>query len=172
MFKKEPLYYMEESLSNGLPGVASIVYKDIPEQGYTTAFTYGLSLAQHPEWKFGRPELCVSVASLNPSWERISAYIANRLRGDCPFKYGQNINFGEKISDDSEMDAFFIFAPSTLNKEDYSNIDIGADYKINIVGLYPMYADELDAYEKMGLEKFWHHPNFDNYNVNRKHISL
>jgi len=172
IFQQEPLYFMEDSLIDGLPGVASIVYKDIPEKGYTTAFTYGLSLVKHPEWKFGRPELCVSVASTNPSWENIGAHIANKLRGDCPFKYGQNINFGEQVSNDSEMNAFFIFAPSTLHRDDYSNIDIGADYKINIVGFYPMYADELDTYEQMGLEKFWHHPNFDNYSVNRKHITL
>ena len=70
------------------------------------------------------------------------------------------------------MNAFFIFAPSTLNRKDYSNIDIGADYKIHIAGLYPMYADELDTYAEMGLEKFWHHPNFDNYKVNREHIKL
>lgn len=97
-------------------------------------------------------------------------FIANKLRGDCPFCYGQTINFGERISDDSEMDAFFIFAPSTLNSEDYSNIDIGEDYKINIAGLYPMYSDELDIYSEIGLEAFWHHPNFDNYSVTRKRI--
>ena len=170
IFQQEPLYYMEDSLIDGLPGVASIVYKDIPEEGYTTAFTYGLSLAEHPDWKFGRPELCVSVASSNPSWARIGAFIANKLRGDCPFKYGQNINFGEQISDDSEMDAFFIFAPSTLDKEYYANIDIGAYYKIHIAGLYPMYATELETYADIGLEQFWHHPNFDNYKVNRQRV--
>jgi len=68
------------------------------------------------------------------------------------------------------MDAFFIFAPSTLDKQDYWDIDIGADYKINIAGLYPMYSDELKIYEDIGLEKFWHHPNFDNYSVSRSLI--
>lgn len=68
------------------------------------------------------------------------------------------------------MNAFFIFAPSTLDKEDYSNIDIGADYKINIAGLYPMYSDELEVFSKIGLQEFWHNPNFDNYSVNRHKI--
>ncbi|MNX87184.1 Suppressor of fused protein (SUFU) [compost metagenome] len=102
----------------------------------------------------------------------IAGYVANHLRGDCPFSYSQTINFGERISEDSEMDAFFVFAPSTLDKEDYLDIDIGLDYKINIAGLYPMYSEELEAYEKMGLEAFWHHPDFDNYSVNRKRIAL
>jgi len=72
----------------------------------------------------------------------------------------------------SEMDAFFIFAPSILDQEDYLNIDIGTDYKISIAGLYPMYSDELEVYEKIGLEEFWHHPDYDNYSVRRKKITL
>ncbi|MNJ91842.1 Suppressor of fused protein (SUFU) [compost metagenome] len=172
IFQREPEFFKNDSLIEGLPGVTSIVYRDIPEKGYITALTYGLSLVKHPDWKFGRPELCISVESSHNSWALIAGYVANHLRGDCPFSYSQTINFGERISEDSEMDAFFVFAPSTLDKEDYLDIDIGLDYKINIAGLYPMYSEELEAYEKMGLEAFWHHPDFDNYSVNRKRIAL
>lgn len=171
IFQQEPALYINESLIDGVPGVTTIVYRDIPEKGFTTALTYGLSLVQHPSWKFGRPELCISVESANPDWGQVVGFLANKLRGDCPFSYGQTINFREPISTDSEMDAFFIFAPSTLDKSDYLHIDIGADYKISIAGLYPMYADELEVYEKIGLEAFWHHPDYDNYRVNRKRIT-
>ncbi|MBT2621205.1 suppressor of fused domain protein [Chryseobacterium sp. ISL-6] len=170
IFQQEPELYMEKSLIEGIPGVTTIVYRDIPKKGYTTAFTYGLSLVQHPAWKVGRAELCISVSSPRLDWAQAMGYIANKLRGDCPFSYGQLINFEEKISDDSEMDAFFIFAPSTIDKEDYLHIDIGADYKVSIASLYPMYSDEIEVYENIGLEKFWHHPNFDNYKVDRKKI--
>ncbi len=170
IFQQEPEFHKNESLIDGIPGVTAIVYKDIPEKGYTTALTYGLSLVKHPEWKFGRPELCISVESPNLDWGQVVGYIANKLRGDCPFTYGQTINFGEKISDDSEMNAFFIFAPSTLDKNDYLNIDIGADYKISIAGLYPIYSEELETINEIGLEAFWHHPDFDNYSVTRKRI--
>jgi hypothetical protein len=172
IFQTEPEYFINDSLIDGIPGVTSIVYKDIPAIGYTTALTYGLSLIKHDEWKLGRPELCISVKSSNIDWGQVVGYIANQLRGDCPFCYGDTINFGEPISEDSDMDAFFIFAPSTLEKESYSNIDIGTDYKINITGLYPMYSYERDIFHKIGLEKFWHHPNFDNYSVNRERITL
>lgn len=171
IFQKEPEFFKNDSLINGVPGVSSIVYRDIPEKGCITALTYGLSLVKHSDWKLGRGELCISVESPSLDWGQVVGFIANKLRGDCPFSYGQTINFGERISDDSEMDAFFIFAPSTLNSEDYSNIDVGEDYKINIAGLYPMYSDELDIYSKIGLEAFWHHPNFDNYSVTRKRIT-
>lgn len=170
IFQQEPEFHKNESLIDGIPGVTAIVYKDIPEKGYTTALTYGLSLVKHPEWKYGRPELCISVESANLDWGKVVGYIANKLRGDCPFSYGQTINFGEKISEDSEMNAFFIFAPSTLDKEGYLNIDVGTDYKISIAGLYPIYSDELETINEIGLEAFWHHPNFDNYSVKRKRI--
>ena len=170
IFQKEPQFFRETSLIEGAPGVTSIVYTDIPEPGYITALTYGLSLAEHPKWIYGRPELCISVESTNLAWGQIVGFLANQLRGDFPFRYGQAINFHERISDDSEMDAFFIFAPSTLNKEDYLDIDIGTNYKINISGLYPMYSEELELYHAIGLEKFWHHPDFDIYSVNRKKI--
>ena len=172
VFQQEPLFYKEESLIEGLPGVSTIVYTNIPEKGCVTAFTYGLSLVKHPDWKLGRPELCISVESANISWARIAGYLANQLRGDCPFSYGQTINFGNRISDDSEMDAFFIFAPSTLDRQDYLNIDVGAEYTINIAGLYPMYSDELEVYRQIGLEAFWYHPDFDNYSVTRNRIAL
>lgn len=170
IFQQEPLFYQEDSLVEGVPGVTSIVYTDIPEKGYTTAFTYGLSLIKHDDWKLGRPELCISVESSNVNWGKVAGFIANKLRGEFPFSYGQTINLGEPISPDSEMDAFFVFAPGTLEKEDYLNIDIGADYKISIAGLYPMYSDELELYKEMGLEQFWHHPGFDNYSVTREKI--
>ncbi|MBK1442498.1 suppressor of fused domain protein [Parapedobacter sp. ISTM3] len=170
IFQREPLFYRNESLIDGLPGVASIVYPEIPDSGYITALTYGLSLVDHPAWKHGRLELCISVASSNLAWGQIIGYIANQLRGNCPFSYGQTINVGEQISPDSAMDAFFVFAPSTLDREDYLDIDIGTDYTINISGLYPMYSDELEVFGKIGLEAFWHHPNFDNYSVTRDRV--
>lgn len=170
IFQQKPEFYSNESLIDGVKGVTSIVYRDIPEKGFITAITYGLSLVEHPKWKLGRPELCISVESENLDWGIVSGFIANQLRGKAPFCYGETINFGEPVSEDSEMDAFLIFAPSTLSKEDFSEIDIGTDYKINIAGLYPIYSSEIDIYNEIGLEKFWFHPNFDNYSVTRKKI--
>lgn len=170
IFQTKPEYYGDESKKDGIPGVTSIIYKDIPEKGMVTGITYGLSLENHPDWKFGRPELIITVDSKDISWAQVAGYLANSLRGDCPFSYSNTINFREKISDESEMDAFLVFAPSILDKKDYLNIDIGLDYKINIAGLYPIYASEMEYIEKNGLEKFWKHPDFDMYNVNRKRI--
>jgi Suppressor of fused protein (SUFU) len=170
IFQQEPIFYNNESLISGVQPVTSIIYKNIPEEGFITALTYGLSLVDHPEWKYGRAELCICVESPNLDWAEAVGYIANKLRGDCPFCYGDTINFEVPISNDSKMDAFFIFAPSILGKEDYLGIDIGTEYKINIAGIYPMYSEERKVFHEIGLEKFWHHPNFDNYKINRNEI--
>jgi len=171
IFQTQPEYFKEESETDGIAGVTSIVYKDIPEKGMITGITYGLSLGNHPDWKFGRPELIITVDSKDASWAQVARYLANSLRGNCPFSYSNTINFKEKISDESEMDAFLVFAPSILDKKDFANIDIGLGYKINIAGLYPIYASEMEYIEKNGLEKFWKHTDFDMYNVNRKRIT-
>ena len=167
IFQQEPLLFMEESHIPEMPGVTAIVYENIPKKGYITAFTYGLSLVKHPKWKYGRAELCISVASADIRWGRVVAYVANQLRGACPFTYGEVINFEQRISDDSGMDAFFVFAPSTIGKESYLDIDLGLDYKVNIASLYPIYSEEIGLFNEIGLEAFWHHEGFDNYVVSR-----
>ncbi len=170
IFQQEPIFFTGEKDETGLLGVSVMMYKNIPEEGFVTGITYGLSLVDHPEWKLGKPELCISVESTDENWAKAASYIAGKLRGECPFYYGQTINFNGKICDDSEMDAFFVFAPSTLEKDDYLNIDIGLNYKINIAGLYPIYSSEIEVIDKIGLKDFWHHPKFDNYAVNREKI--
>lgn len=170
IFQTEPEFFIEKSEKDGIAGVTTMVYKDIPEKGMITGVTYGLSLGNNPNWKFGRPELIITVDSKDISFAQVAGFLANKLRENCPFSYSNTINFRESISDESEMDAFLVFTPSILDKKDFSNIDIGLNYKINIAGLYPIYSSEMDFIEKNGLETFWKHPNFDLYNVNRKRI--
>ncbi|WP_192085528.1 suppressor of fused domain protein [Algoriphagus sp. Y33] len=171
IFQTEPEFFIEKSEKDGIAGVTTMVYKDIPEKGMITGVTYGLSLGNNPDWKFGRPELIITVDSKDISFAQVAGFLANKLRENCPFSYSNTINFRESISDESEMDAFLVFTPSILEKKDFSNIDIGLNYKINIAGLYPIYSSEMEFIEKNGLEAFWKHPNFDLYNVNRKRIA-
>ena len=116
-FTKEPEFFKNESEIAGVAGVSCIVYRDIPEKGMLTAFTYGLSLVKHPDWKFGRPELTITVDSDDILWGIAIGHLANRLRGDCPFSYSNTINFGEKISQSSEMDAFWGFCSIDLFRQ-------------------------------------------------------
>lgn len=172
IFQTEPDFYTNDSLVSGLPGVTSIVYRDIPEAGFITGFSHGLSTVDHPKWKIARPELTLTVRSTDLAWGQAVGYIANKLRGDCPFCYGDIINFRETVSTESEMDAFFVFAPSILTPENYQGIDSGEGYNITISGLYPFYSDEIPVLERIGLERFWHNPGFDMYDVHRSRIRL
>ena len=169
----EPEFRMFDSYLDDAPRVTSILYRDIPEPGWVTGHTFGLSEVLHPEWRHGRPELSITVRSTDIAWALVAAEVANRLRGKCPFCYGDTINFGEPVSPESEMSAFFVFAPLILDRKQYLDVNVGCEqHPIHIAGLYPIYAEERDVIHAIGLEAFWKHPGFDPVDVNRKRIGL
>jgi len=170
IFQTEPEFYPFPSKSPGVPDVVCMVYRGIPEKGHITGVTYGLSEVPHPEWRLGRAELTISVKSIDLAWPLAVAEMANQLRGRCPFCYGDQINFGERISAESEMSAFFVFVPSILERESFLKIEVGGPQTVNIAGMYPLYDSERAVFSEMGLEKFWHHPNFNLYDVHRSPV--
>lgn len=161
----EPDFQPVDSTHPGLPRVMSIIYRDLPGPGLLTGLTYGLSLAEHSEWPHGKPELCISVQSEDISWPLAVAYLAEHLRGEAPFCYGDTLNFGEQIVPESKMTAFAIFAPAVLDREDFLNIDVG-DARINIAGCYPIHDVERQYIQEYGLEDFWRR-DWDPYDVTR-----
>jgi len=170
IFQAKPILSTYESGIDGIEGMTSIIYENTPEKGMITGITYGLSLTEYDKSKNERSELIISVKSEDTAWVESIVLLASQLRGDCPFTYGDVINFRERISMESNMDAFCIFVPSTLEKEQFLGIDIGTDYSINLRGIYPIYASEIRVINRIGAEKFWHHPEFDKHNVARKRI--
>ncbi|WP_329112223.1 suppressor of fused domain protein [Streptomyces sp. NBC_01353] len=156
---REPRFFPVESTKQGLRGVTEIVYDDLPD-GLLTTLTYGLSLAEHPDWQQGSPELCLSVNSTNVIWAHAVGFLAEQLRGTCPFSYGSTINFGERIVPESEMTAFCVFAPIVLDRDDYLGIDVGVPGHeghdvINVQGMYPIHEVERQFINEHGLEAFW-----------------
>jgi len=171
IFQIEPSFHPFESTVPGAPKLLALVYRDVPEPAHVTGVTFGLSEVPHADWEFGRPELIISLQSTDIAWPLAVGELANQLRGHCPFCYGNVINFGEKISDESDMSAFFIFAPSILERADFLNIDVGGPQPVNIAGMYPIYDSERAMFASLGLESFWHHPNFDLYDVKRPKVN-
>jgi hypothetical protein len=165
----EPRFLPIESSNPTLDGVTAITYEDLPEPGFLTAVTYGLSLADHPEWRLGKPELCISVRSSDQRWARAAAFVADRLRGVSPFAYGETINFRERVCPDSVMSSFVIFAPAVLARDDFLNIDVGDALPINLQGIYPIHDDERAWIEQHGLAAFWQ-LNWDPYDVRRPSV--
>jgi hypothetical protein len=45
------------------------------------------------------------------------------------------------------------------------------DYTCNVKGMYPMFSSELSLYSEIGLERFWHHPGWDPFNIHRQPLS-
>ncbi|HYD51455.1 MAG TPA: suppressor of fused domain protein [Gemmatimonadaceae bacterium] len=156
----EPRFFPVDQPAGTSPKITSIVYRDLPEPGMLTGLTYGLSLAHHREWKLGRPELCISVRSDDERWAFAIAQLANALIHDCPFTYGDTINFGEPIAGDTTMTAFIVFAPAVLDRADFLNV-LGAPHGagpqdvINITGMYPIHDSERRFIHAHGLEDFW-----------------
>src|SRR6266508_5401819 len=76
---REPEFWPIESTKPPMKGLTAVTYPDLPEPGFLTAVTYGLSLADHELWRHGKPELCISVRSTDRSWAQAAAFIAERM---------------------------------------------------------------------------------------------
>ncbi len=133
-----------------------------------TGFTYGISLANNPLWRFGKPELCISVRSDDVRWPLALGRIGEGQRGN-PFQIGDTINIGERIASDSDMTAFVIFAPAVLDREDYTGINIGETLPINLSGLYPIHEAERRYIQDHGIGAFWD-LDWDPYDVSRPSV--
>lgn len=156
----EPLFLPVPQPDDQPHRIVTIVYRDLPEPSMLTSLTYGLSLASHPEWTLGRPELCLSVRSDDLRWAHAVGHLAATLVHDCPFSYGDTIDVGEPVAGDTRMTAFVVFAPAVLDRADYLDVlaaPRGADPEdvVNIAGLYPIHDSERRFIHAHGLEAFW-----------------
>jgi hypothetical protein len=104
--------------------------------GLLIGVTYGLSLTRRDSWQVSRPELSISVRSDDAAWVLAIAHLVEQLRHDCPFSYGDTINFGEPVAAGSSRDGFAVFGPLAFGPDD-TRVDVGDDLPIMIVGLYP-----------------------------------
>ncbi len=169
VFSKKASIYKGEASQDEFVTPSVLVFNDIPERGFMTCITYGLSLVDHPKWnKKRRPELILTVNTNNLQWAFSIVDLISQLRGKFQFSYGQRINFDNPIVLDSNMTGFLFFAPTVLNPEEYLDIDIKAPFKICLTGVYPISNSEMKIIDKNGLEKFWKNEQLDILNVNRE----
>ena len=161
----EPEFWSLDPVPDGPKSVTAIGYRHLPEPGLLLGLTYGLSLAEHPAWQAGKPELSICVRSEDPAWVIGMAVVAQTFRGNCPFSYGDLLNVGEPIAPGSRLDGFVVFAPLVFHPED-TRIDVGEDRPVIVAGMYPTYAIERQFIQEQGLEAFWKLP-WDAYDVNR-----
>lgn len=165
----EPRFVPIESTQPGLNDVTVIMYDDLPEPGMSLALTYGVSLAHHPAWTESKPELCISVNSTDERWGLVVGFLAEKLRGDCGFEYGDLIRFGDKVTEESDLTAFAIFAPAVMNQDD-ATVDVGEDLPIHIAGCYPIHESEYQFIGDEGLQAFFSR-KFNPFDVKRPAVA-
>lgn len=167
IFGNEDAIHQAEA-SDGGPPVSVFVYRDIPEPGMITGVTFGLSLCDFPAWKYARPEMIVSVNSTNIEWPMAAASFVSGFRGTRKFQYGDVYTTDVPLAADTSMQGFLVFAQSILDDEAVS-VQLG-NYKVHFSQLYPIYKEEVAVYQKIGLEAFWKHKDFEMYDVQRNPI--
>lgn len=167
IFKAKASIYRAAPSNGDILEPAVLVFNDVPEKGYLTCVTYGLSFVNHEKWnKNKRPELLLSIKSNDVKWALLIADLALELRGEFPFSYGQRINLNKKI-EGTNISYFLIFAPKIIESNQFLNIDIGLDYQICLTGIYPLTKGENDIIDLIGLEEFWKSDQFDLSNINK-----
>lgn len=170
LFGRENAIEKVEPLVRGGRPIFVFYFEDLPEDGTLTAVTYGLSEARHSDWKYGRPELIVSLDTEDRAWGSAAGFFASSFQGIRSFCYGDLFTLDEPIADDSAMVGYFLFAPSFLDQEQ-ATISL-PDYDVHLAGMYPIYREEIELYRRIGLKRFWHADGFDMYDVNRPNLAI
>lgn len=150
--------------------VSVAVYDNIPEVGHLTAFSFGLSSAVHSEWIGGKPELMISVKSMDHAWALCMGEIVRTGRDSALFEYGSIIHFRERILDECPITSFLVFASSLLGSE-HRSFRL-SDRRINIAQLYPIYESEAKLIKDIGVERFFWELGIDFSNVDREPLEL
>lgn len=159
---------ISEVQSEGKPKIEIFYFEDLPEEGTLTGVTCGLSNSDHPDWTHGKPELIVSLDTNDKSWGFAAGYIASAFFNEKRFSYGDLFKLDDPFSNESEMNAYFVFAPSFLDQEQ-ATFQL-PDRVIHLKGMYPLYDEEIETYNKIGLKAFWHSEGFELYKPGRSRI--
>jgi hypothetical protein len=145
-------------------------YDHVPDAGHMTAFTFGLSNAKHPEWTHGKPELMISVRSIDHAWALCMGEIVKNNRDYTLFEYGSILHFRERIIDNCPLTSFLVFVNSLLN-ESQQTLRL-SDRKVNIGQLYPIYESEARVVRDIGVERFFWELGIDFSNLSRESVRL
>lgn len=167
VFGMEDAIHSAVARDGGTP-ISVFVYRDLPEAGMITGVTYGLSHRPFPAWIHSRPEMIVSVNSDSIDWACSAATFVALFRGEKAFRYGDIFTTDFPLAPDTTMNGFLVFAQSILD-QDVESVQL-SKYKVHFSQFYPIYQEEVALYERIGLKDFWHHKDFDMYDIRRKPI--
>jgi hypothetical protein len=133
----------------GQPSITSIWYPDTPEPEWSVGVTYGMSLLHGSS-----AELIVVIQSRDPSWIYALSYFVDQQRSAMSdFGLDDTIKWGEPISEQSRMDAFYI-APAGGALEDSDVVHLADDDHVRMLQAIPLYSSELPLVREIGGAAF------------------
>ncbi len=159
--------YRHPSNNKKLPKVFVLLFHNYPNNGYLTAYSYGLSASIGSDKTTGR-ELTIQVKSSNENWGHILGFLISHLREDCPFDPGQIIRFGQSISEDSTMQHFLV--QDADHKIGPASYQLNKRFSVNWVQLVPIYEQELAWINRYGFTLFLSKIDQEKEDVQRKTI--
>lgn len=148
------------SPDNEVGRVVAVVCVDFPGSGYVTGFTYGLSLANHPEWGASRRELSIAVRSSEIEWAIIPSRAVDALRVISSFPRGRAIGYKSRFVENSEMSSLLVSDSTDSGDLTHFNLDLdgtglGEADIVDVVEAYPIHASEREFVKERGFKKFW-----------------
>lgn len=139
--------------------VLAIIHSGYPETGCLTGFTYGLSLAEHPEWAGVRRELTITVRSGDLDWLTVPARAVEAMRGISAFNRGRVLGHVERFVGRSGMSSLLLADPLPDWGRHTLEIGLGRGSedsdRVDLVGVFLLHASEREFVKKNGFEALW-----------------
>jgi hypothetical protein len=152
-----------------VPRMLVYYFNDYPAKGMLTAVTCGLSNAEHPNWKFGKPELMFALHTQDPSWGDAAALLAQNFYGKHAFSYQSLFRMDGPMAADTDMTSCFVYKPPFL-EGDQLKFEL-ADRTIFLAAMYPLHDEEVTLYESIGMQEFWNTPGYEYLNPRRASLA-
>ncbi|MFI6096592.1 suppressor of fused domain protein [Lentzea sp. NPDC051213] len=150
--------------------VLALAYIGVPEPGYVTGFTYGLSLVRHADWGQAGRELSITVRSDNVEWASVPARIIAGLRGLGSFGLGHVLGHVGPYVSDSQMSSIVLAGPAVPAE---GVVDLGDDERggdlVEIAGVYPIHAAEREFVYSRGFDALWN-LEWDRFDPSRESV--
>jgi hypothetical protein len=130
-----------EPISKIYPAVRLFTYTGFPKPGLNTIVTYGISLANHKNWVSEKPELMLTINSMDKRrWLGLLGLFSDVGRDESAFDAGSCFAVNYRISEDSAMQGFCIGEAAKLPV----NPIVLTDRRVIIRMAIPIYIGESE----------------------------
>jgi Suppressor of fused protein (SUFU) len=142
---------------------------DYPASGFSSYFTFGVHSFGNAAWKYGAPEMCVTLLSANKFDWTVLSVLPERFFTSS-FGVGTVLETSAAIARSSKMTCFLV---SPFFMSDSPLPPLLLPYcEINILMLVPVYREEASTLRDIGLGAFLEQLGEAVYDCERARLSL